>query len=332
MPACTIRSSSRRFWPCSVMPESVPIATLTPAAMAFATAVPMDVGDLAGLAQARRRDLDARRGGVEDALRGEQGRDEPGAALEHQLDRLVVEEDPVFDAPDAGPDGGLDPRRALRVGHDRDAGRVGLLDQHVQLGGAEVAVARIVARRHDPARRADLDLVGAGPDELADLPAHLVGPVHDARGMARPVGRRAVVAGRQPAVGVAAGLGQDADGDVQPRTGDQPFGDGRLEAEVRVAGVTDGGDADVERPAQVRDRAVEPVRERRLHLAVGVEPGRADHDVRMAVEQAGQDGAPAQVDRLVAIEARVRCRRSGRPRPRYRPRRGSRCHRRPDRH
>ena len=68
------------------------------------------------------------------------------------------------------------PVGALGVGHDEHAGGRRLLDERLELGRPEVGVARIVARRQDAAARRDLDDVGAGPDELADLPAHLVGP------------------------------------------------------------------------------------------------------------------------------------------------------------
>ncbi len=38
MPTSTMSASSRRFWPWGVTPESVPMATLTPASMARRTA------------------------------------------------------------------------------------------------------------------------------------------------------------------------------------------------------------------------------------------------------------------------------------------------------
>ena len=147
--------------------------------------LPVDVDEFGRLADAGGRDRRAGRHGIEDALGRHERRDQPRAALQHHLDRLVVEEDAVLDAADAGPDGGLDPGRPLGMGHDRDAGGVRLGDQDVQLVVAEVPVARVVARRQDPARGAHLDLVGAGPDDLARRAAHLVRAVHDARSASR---------------------------------------------------------------------------------------------------------------------------------------------------
>ena len=72
----------------------------------------------------------------------------------HQLDALVVEEDPVLDRPDAGPDGVLDALGALGVGHDGDVGGGRLLDDHGELGsGRKWAWRGFVARRQHAAAR-----------------------------------------------------------------------------------------------------------------------------------------------------------------------------------
>ena len=134
----------------------------------------MDVEDHPRLVHDRGRQADPGVDRVEDALRRDQRRHEPGAVAEHQLDPLVVEVDPVLDRADPGPDRVLDPVRALGVGHDEHPGGGRLLDERVELGRPEVGVARVVPRRQDAAGRRDLDHVRAHPVQLADLPADLV--------------------------------------------------------------------------------------------------------------------------------------------------------------
>ena len=88
----------------------------------------------------------------------------------------------------------------------------GLGDEHVELGVAEVAVARIVARRQHATARADLDDVGAGAQQLANLLAHLLWPVDD---VVRLAGVRTADDARKmgsadlPVVAVTAGLAED---------------------------------------------------------------------------------------------------------------------------
>src|ERR671916_72117 len=69
--------------------------------------------------------------------------------------------------------------------------------------------AAVVGRGQDAARGRDLDHVGAGPDQLADLAAHGLRPVDLAVGHAR-VDRPEVelLPRRVPAVAVPAGLGE----------------------------------------------------------------------------------------------------------------------------
>ena len=71
---------------------------------------------------------------------------EEGAAVEHHLDRFVVEVDAVLDRPDARADSRLDAVGRLRVGHHELACCRRLGDEHLELVVAEVAVARIVTR------------------------------------------------------------------------------------------------------------------------------------------------------------------------------------------
>jgi hypothetical protein len=145
----------------------------------------VDVHDGAGLVEDVRRDRRSGLGGLDDPMRRDERRHQPCPAFEHELDALVVEKDPVLDRADARPHGVPDPVGGLGVGHDEDPGGGRLLHEHVELGRPQMRVARIVARRQDAARGGDLDHVGAHAVQLADLAAHLVGPVDDARRLAR---------------------------------------------------------------------------------------------------------------------------------------------------
>jgi hypothetical protein len=83
----------------------------------------------------------------------------------------------VLDRADPGPQRRLDAVAALGVGHHPAAGGGRLADQGGQLVLAEVGVARVVGGGQHAAAGRHLDHVGAGPDQLADLAPHGLGPV-----------------------------------------------------------------------------------------------------------------------------------------------------------
>src|SRR5215211_4347650 len=103
-----------------------------------------------------------------------------------------------------------------------------------------------------------------GPDQLADLAPHGLGPVDQAVGHAR-VDRPELdrLPRREPAVAVAAGLAEQDHRDLQPRPGDQPVGHRLLDAGVGPGGVPDHGDAGGLGRPEVLDGLVEAVGERR---------------------------------------------------------------------
>ena len=210
----------------------------------------------------------------------------------------------MVDRADAGPDGVLDPVRALGVGHDEDPRRGRLLDDRLELDRTEVGVARIVARREDAAARRDLDDVGPHPDELTDLAAGLVRPVDEPGWPARVADHeRDLRPGRIPVVAVAAGLGQHDERDLQPRAQEQPVVHRLLDPEVGAAGVADARDPRPERRLEVPAGLVELARERLLDGRPQVDI--ADRDVNVAIEQSRQDRPALDVDRLVAVQTRA---------------------------
>ena len=73
-----------------------------------------------------------------------------------------------------------------------------------------------------------------------------------------------------------------------------------MRIEVGAARVPDGGDPGEEGGFQVLGPFVEPVGEGRLDAAHEVDV--AEHDVRVAIEQPGQQDPVGKIDRLVSIE------------------------------
>ena len=88
------------------------------------------------------------------------GRDEIGAAIEHQLDAFVIEEITMFDGIDAGLDGVLDRGRAMRVGAGDLAGVVRLLDRGAHFLNGELRRADLAAGTEDAATGDQLHVVG----------------------------------------------------------------------------------------------------------------------------------------------------------------------------
>ncbi|SII95644.1 Uncharacterised protein [Mycobacteroides abscessus subsp. abscessus] len=243
-----------------------------------------------GLGQAR-----PRLGGLDDGPRRLEGGGEERPVLEHEVDGLVVEVDPVFDRADPGPDGVLDPRRPLSVGHDVRSlgGRLGDDDGDLLLG--ELGVPGIVARGEHSPGRADLDVVGSRPQQLPGLAPDPVDAVGDAGGPSRVRGEeRGVGAGDEVEVPVPAGLGHDRHGDRHPRSPDDAGIDGDLGAEVGPACVAHGRHPARERLLHVTDGGVERQRE---GVVEGRGAGRAGaHEVDVAVDDPGDEGALRAVD------------------------------------
>jgi len=135
------------------------------------------LGDLDRLAPGGVRDRHPGLGRGQHPPRRDQGRDQPRLPGQQQLDGLVVQVDAVLDRPDPGPQGRLDAVGGLGVGHHPAAGGGRLGDQGGQLVVAEVGVAGVVGGGEDAAAGGDLDDVGPGPDQLAHLAPHGLGPV-----------------------------------------------------------------------------------------------------------------------------------------------------------
>src|SRR4029077_4957201 len=113
--------------------------------------VGVHLGRLPRLADHGVGDVDAGLGPADHRHRSYQRGDEPGAALQHEVDRLVVQVDAVLDGAGPGAYGVLDALGALGVGHDVAALSARLGDQDVEFRGGELAVPGVVARGEDAA-------------------------------------------------------------------------------------------------------------------------------------------------------------------------------------
>ena len=179
--------------------------------------------------------------------------------------------------------------------------------QRLQFVNPEVRVAGVVSRGEHSAAGRHLDHVGAVTDELADLPAHFLGPVDDRVG--RPRIRRAqppdVLAEGHPLITVPARLGQHPDRDLQTGSGDQPVRHRLLHAQIGPTRISHGGDPRAKRRLEVLRSLVEPIRERGLDPAHEIDV--AEHHVRVTVEQPGQKDAVGQIDGFVTVQAGPDC-------------------------
>ena len=230
---------------------------------------------------------------------------------EHQLDALVVEQRAVLDRADPRPDGLLDALGAVRVGgHERTA-RGSLLDRRPDERFGQLDVVDVGAAGQDRARGDDLDEVGAAIEDASHGGTHLRLVAHDAD----PRVRRAGGADRQ-ARELAAALGCR---DVRARRlhpwTDDPAGvdsvaQGAVEEGPKGADVADGGEACPEGCGRVAGTD-----EHLLRLAHGDRRHVGAFDVademRVAIDQARQDGERGEVDRRRAL-GEVGGRRQGR--------------------
>jgi hypothetical protein len=151
---------------------------------------------------------------------GEVGRrHEKGPTLDHQIERLVTHEGTVLDAVDARLDRRPDAVVAMGVGRHRETGPVGLVRDGPQLVVGVLLGAGRAGVRHHPARRADLDQLGAVLDLVADRLAHLRPAVGDALldGDGQDVGRERL---EHRGVEVAAGRRDGVAGGDDPRAVD----------------------------------------------------------------------------------------------------------------
>ena len=218
------------------------------------------------------------------------------AAVEHQLDAVLVEVDAVLDRVDAGAEGVLDPLRRLGVGHHLLAGAGRLLHARPDLLDREMGVVRVVAGREDAARGADLHPIGARPDDLADAQPHRLDAVDDLGGDVVLFDPAYEGTAGKVVVGVAAGLAQDGYRHQQPGAGEVAALDRRPHAGGRHARVTDGGEARLERLPGADHAGQDAERGGRQQDLAEVEAVAVGGEVDVAVDQPRQQGQALGVD------------------------------------
>ena len=207
----------------------------------------------------------------------------------------------MLDRAHAAGDGAADSDIAVDMRHDIAPGARRLVGDGGDLFQRILRMDELVARRGDAAAGHDLDMVAALADVLAHRLAHLVDTVGDDADTAE---RLAAIAefGAAAMVAMAAGLRQDASGDEHARPFEEPLFLRRPVALVGAAGIADRREAAMQHAGEMQSGA-----RRHLggqHRAAVVEG--ADIDMRMAVDQARREIAPAKIDALQAgIERRL---------------------------
>ena len=88
----------------------------------------------------------------EKAERCDKGGDKIRAGIEHHLNRLVIEIDPVLDRPNSGSNCVLDPIGRLSVSHHETTCCRSLCNKHIKFVRQEVRVLGIVSHRDHAAR------------------------------------------------------------------------------------------------------------------------------------------------------------------------------------
>ena len=269
----------------------------------------VDIGDFAALADGPFGRLLGALGRLQRCQVNRQRRDEERAALQHQLDGLVVYVGPVLDGVKAGTHRVLDAIRPVGMGHHLGAVAVGgLLRDHRQFRGRELRMRRLGRGAVHATGRGDLHHVGAGAQDFPHLGAHLLHPITQS-GRSPRIGRiPQLQAGRQPAVTVPPGGREHRDGDLEPRPHDQPRLDRLLDPEIGASRVAHAGHAGLDRAAQALHHQIEVEGERRAQQLLHA--GAFGHQMDVRVNEAREDVAAGGVklrDRVVRDGNRVGC-------------------------
>ena len=233
------------------------------------------------------------------------GRHQIGPVRLVELVALGVGIGAVFDGIDAELDGVIDRLISVGVGGDLHAQGMGCVDHGLDLVIGHELQLRVIADRHDAARRHDLDQVGALATQATDRAARRLRAVDQIVGPAG-VGKFGIQAVQ--GVAVAAGRAERRARHPHARSGRQACVDGVLECDDnagRAADIANRGEARQQGRAGVVDRID-------LVIEVGAGHGGVDRitpmialgDVDMVVDQAGQDGSAGKVNDLRAFGAR----------------------------
>ena len=228
--------------------------------------------------------------------------------LHHRRDRVVVDEEAVLDAVDAGGDGVADRVGTVGVGRDAQSATVCLVDDRPQFLVRIVLRAGWSGHRHHPARAAHLDQFGAVLDLVAHRFADFVDPVRDAflDGQVQHVGCE----GREHRrVQVPSGGSDGVTGGHHPRPLDPACVDRPAERNVEQvaagldeqAQVAHGGEPRPQGAAGVANRAQHPGRRVILNLGQPRLLAPAAHQqVDLHVHQPGQQDLVTQIDQIAS--------------------------------
>ena len=226
--------------------------------------------------------------------------------LDHRCDRLVVDQEAVLDAVDAGRDRMLDRVGAVRVRGDAQPAPVCLVDDRAQLLVRIVLRARWSRQRHHPARAADLDQLGAVFDLVTHRLADLVDSVGDAF-FDRQLQHVRCEGGEHGRIQMPAGRRDGVSGRHHPGPVDPARVDGLAQRDIQqiAAGldeqpeVAHRGESGAQRAAGIADRAQHPRRRIVLDLRQpGLLAAPAHQEVDLHVHQPGQQDLVAEIDQV----------------------------------
>ena len=207
----------------------------------------------------------------------------------------------MLDGVDAGADGDFGAGGAVGVGGGLAAEGVSFGDQGVEFGLGELRRIDVVGEREHAAGGAGLDHVGAVFDVVAHGQAGLVRAVDDAVGDA---GFAAEDVGREAGGGVAvpAGGADGVDGDQHARAGNLAGGDGVAQADIdeiarsHIADRREAGHQGAAHDIDGIQRALRDVFLEGVQFLDAVVALVWVGEVRVRIDEAGQEGGVAEID------------------------------------
>ena len=200
----------------------------------------------------------------------------------------------MFEARDPGAQAVADPADGVRVRGDVGPARGRLLDGSAQLFDGELTVLERVRVRQDTSADAHLQLGRAAAERRARGSADLLGSVAHDRSVREAGDAVHVGMEGRPEVAVAAGLAQHGSGREQPRTSNEPAVDRLRQPAVGAADVAGGRESGVDHARGVAEDLRREDRGR--NPAVGLPPHLGHREVRVRVDQTGEQRVTGEVD------------------------------------
>src|SRR5579859_817834 len=227
--------------------------------------LPMDINHRCGFGgHYRWQDIRMLPGKRQDGLGGEQGWHQIRSLLQHEINRLIVEVDTMFDRGAPGQQRIFYALGSLCVSHTTLLLGMSLIDGGRDLLNRELGGGRGIGGREDSAARGQLDPIGPGAQDLAGSFAYLFSAIGHPIGNISKVNTKEanVSAAGVVAIAMPAGLANDGDRDLHAWSWDNALFDGHPDACRSPPGVAHRRDTSVEGSAHTRDHLEEAQRGR----------------------------------------------------------------------